>query len=278
MWPACGPLSRRCAPGATPYPGRKPVVDRPGTRRLRFRAGGTAPTRAHSAAGWEIQCRFQTELSGQEKICPGAAVSRPATAPAKARPSETCVSPFSIVKPVHQEFRPVRRNIRQPRVLHRQRERDGSSAFHRYLTRLAEREVEKQPRAVGEHGRAVSAAVVGDLDRAGDARRGQRTAEPEPKLRRGLRCTRPPCAHFGQARRFGAATRGKEGDDGCRANARSAADWNLRAGSFSRQRRTIRPSAGGTEAGSSGGSSFKMAFITSTDESPAKARLPQSIS
>src|ERR1035438_6194342 len=85
-------------------------------------------------------------------------------------------------------------------------------------------------------------------------------------------------AHFNQARRFGAAALGKDGDDGRRANARSAADWNRRSGSFSRHRRTIPPSSGGTEAGNSAGSSFNIACIPSTEEEPEKARLPESIS
>jgi hypothetical protein len=72
-------------------------------------------------------------------------------------------------------------------------------------------------------------------------------------------------AHFDHARRFGAAASGKDGDDAWSAKPRSAADWNLRSRSFSRHRRTIRPSAGGTEAGNSGGSSFRMAFILRGD-------------
>src|ERR1035438_10221903 len=63
-------------------------------------------------------------------------------------------------------------------------------------------------------------------------------------------------AHFSQARVLGAAARCKDGDDGCSANARSAADWNLRFGSFSRHRRAIRASAEGTDAGNSAGSSL----------------------
>ena len=65
------------------------------------------------------------------------------------------------------------------------------------------------------------------------------------------------------------------------ANPTSRAEWNLRAGSFSRQRRMIRSSPGDScslSVCNSGGSSFKMAFMVSMDDSPLKARCPLSIS
>jgi hypothetical protein len=85
-------------------------------------------------------------------------------------------------------------------------------------------------------------------------------------------------AGLSQALRLGRSTRPGDSDKDSRAKPRSAADWNLRSDSFSRHRRTIRPSAAGTDAGNSAGSSFKIALITSTDELPVNARLPQSIS
>ena len=48
------------------------------------------------------------------------------------------------------------------------------------------------------------------------------------------------------------------------ANARSRAEWKRRSGSFSRQCATIWRSAGATVSGNSGGSSRRMAVITST--------------
>jgi len=65
------------------------------------------------------------------------------------------------------------------------------------------------------------------------------------------------------------------------ANARSLADWNRRSGFFSRQRRMMRSSPGDTcppEADNSDTSSFRMAFMVSTEDSPLNARLPETIS
>jgi hypothetical protein len=65
------------------------------------------------------------------------------------------------------------------------------------------------------------------------------------------------------------------------ANARSWADWKRSPGCFSRQRRTIDPTAegrSGTSRPKSGGSSFKIAFKDSTLEARAKARSPVAIS
>ena len=133
--------------------------------------------------GGKSVASVQAKPGGHEKI---------AQAPRGAAEQRRCPKlesfrgiPLRIVIPVRQEFRLVRRNVRQPGVLHQQGKRDSFSTFHRYLTRLAGRKVKKQPRAVGEHGRAVSAAVVGDLDRAGDSRRRQRTAEPEKSCTHG---------------------------------------------------------------------------------------------
>src|SRR6266545_5789535 len=70
-------------------------------------------------------------------------------------------------------------------------------------------------------------------------------------------------------------------DKASRAKPRSRADWKRRSGFFSRQRRTIFSSAGETFAfisPSSGGSSFKIALITSATEAPLKARRPLIIS
>lgn len=63
--------------------------------------------------------------------------------------------------------------------------------------------------------------------------------------------------------------------------ARSWADWKRSAGFFSRQCRTMRSSAGETLAlisTKSGGSSLRMALRMSADESPLKARRPETIS
>ena len=66
-----------------------------------------------------------------------------------------------------------------------------------------------------------------------------------------------------------------------KANPRSRADWKRCSGFFSRQRCTIRSSAGGV-AGAicemPGGSSFRMAVIVSVDVGLRNARLPVSIS
>ena len=62
------------------------------------------------------------------------------------------------------------------------------------------------------------------------------------------------------------------------AKARSVADWKRRSGSFSRQRTTICATPGGTEAGSGGGSWFRMAYPLSTSDAPGKARSPESSS
>ena len=66
-----------------------------------------------------------------------------------------------------------------------------------------------------------------------------------------------------------------------RLKATSRADWKRSAGFFSRQWRTMRSSAGETlrlVSPRSGGSSLRMALMVSTEESPWKARLPDSIS
>src|SRR5271170_5454347 len=52
-----------------------------------------------------------------------------------------------------------------------------------------------------------------------------------------------------------------------RPNARSRADWNRSAGFFSMQCATTCETPGGTVWGRSGGSSFRIAFMTSTAES-----------
>ena len=70
-------------------------------------------------------------------------------------------------------------------------------------------------------------------------------------------------------------------DSPSRAKARSRAFWIRSVRFFSRQRRMIRSIAGDTcapETLSSGGSSFRIAFIVSTDESRRNARWPESIS
>src|SRR5262245_36700388 len=70
-------------------------------------------------------------------------------------------------------------------------------------------------------------------------------------------------------------------DKASSAKLRSCAEWKRRSGCFSKHRRTIFSSCGLTfvfVSPSSGGSSFKIAFITSTANSPPKARRPDSIS
>ena len=65
------------------------------------------------------------------------------------------------------------------------------------------------------------------------------------------------------------------------AKARSRADWNLSSGAFSRQRRISLSMAGEmflVAVEISGGSSFRMAFIVSIEESPRNARCPPTIS
>ena len=66
-----------------------------------------------------------------------------------------------------------------------------------------------------------------------------------------------------------------------RSKARSRADWKRPSGCFSKQWRTIRPSAGvmfGADSLMSFGSSFRIAFMISTELSPVNGRLPESIS
>src|SRR5215471_17922805 len=65
------------------------------------------------------------------------------------------------------------------------------------------------------------------------------------------------------------------------AKLRSLADWNRCSGFFSKQRRTIRESIGeifGLVSLTSGGSTVKIEFMTSTTDSPENGRPPQSIS
>ena len=65
------------------------------------------------------------------------------------------------------------------------------------------------------------------------------------------------------------------------AKERSRADWKRCSGFFSRQRRTMRSSAGGSGrpgSDNSGGSSFKTAVMVSAGVSRRKARTPESIS
>jgi len=66
-----------------------------------------------------------------------------------------------------------------------------------------------------------------------------------------------------------------------RSYAMSRADWKRSSGLFSRQCETSRSSAGATLRAVSargGGSSFRIALRTSAEESPRKARRPESIS
>lgn len=85
-------------------------------------------------------------------------------------------------------------------------------------------------------------------------------------------------ATTGRTRRLRSSDLAIEGDDwepevaesDSRSKARSLADWNRASGCFSRQCRTIRSRPGwtfGFDALSSGGSSFRIAFIVSTEES-----------
>src|SRR5262247_3649559 len=70
-------------------------------------------------------------------------------------------------------------------------------------------------------------------------------------------------------------------DNASSAKPRSLAVWNLRSGFFSKQRRMIFSNAREVFAFVSprfGGSSFRIAFITSIDDSPPNARLPDNIS
>src|SRR5262244_3965708 len=65
------------------------------------------------------------------------------------------------------------------------------------------------------------------------------------------------------------------------AKLRSLADWNRCSGFFSKQRRTIRESIGeilGFVSLTSGGSTVKIEFMTSTTDSPENGRPPHSIS
>src|SRR5437867_9691831 len=65
------------------------------------------------------------------------------------------------------------------------------------------------------------------------------------------------------------------------AKLRSLADWNRCSGFFSRHRRTILPSTEGIlgfVSLRSGGSTVRIAFMSSTAESPENGRAPQSIS
>lgn len=70
-------------------------------------------------------------------------------------------------------------------------------------------------------------------------------------------------------------------DSVCSWKARSRADWKRSSGFFSRQCRTIRSIAGlmwRALSVRSGGSSFRIALMVSTAESPLNARRPESIS
>ena len=84
---------------------------------------------------------------------------------------------------------------------------------------------------------------------------------------------------IGNAANAGATGPVPESDS--RAKARSCAEWKRCAGSFSRQRRTIRSRAGGAipcAELSSGGSSFRIAANVAAVVSARNARRPDSIS
>ncbi len=85
-----------------------------------------------------------------------------------------------------------------------------------------------------------------------------------------------------QRRDPGAAAGPDSDDSASRANDKSRADWNRSLGCFSRQRRTMRSSAGGVgwpaTSVSSGGSLDSTAVIVSAGVAPLKARCPVHIS
>ena len=67
-------------------------------------------------------------------------------------------------------------------------------------------------------------------------------------------------------------------DSTSKPNARSRADWNRISRVFSRQRETMRASAGGTSAGSGSGSDFRIAVMVSAAVSRLTGARPVSIS